>query len=506
MSRRITKTITNFSGGITDNIRTSDLTKCAHVSHFDIYRDPSRLYPMPGYIDDMNDGSTATGMKQYTIKAFGYDGTLYAIGKKSGGTDCKLFEKATPTTASWTATTGGEGTYELYDGTYLRAGLASRPMWVTTDSSSTWVSSYSGGAVTDNTAEIINAASTDSTGDQKMVVEFAVNAEYYGTKRDNNLDLLDQSSVTADVKTTGIEVSDIQTGDAYLGIFGWRRYPHNAQMLLWDTASALVDQNVNFGKGKGVALGHVNGTWVGIVDENLTDYDSIFLEESNGRPSLAIKYVSGGSAIPLIRMYAATNTNAVLKPTRGSYLGAMLFEATIPQDVTPTTYKRGIWAVGKSGDNPLAVSLLLDSDTLGTIEGYHTLGTHHFFAHAGDGSISRLDDFTTGTYDITCVYETLMFGYDTPYTKQFNGIAVTTEDLPASATVTAKYRFDENDSWTTLGTSSTDGDEHHVFTKAGGSPIGEFQEIQFRIEVLGNAPVKGIHISYTETDSLPFTL
>ena len=503
MSRRITKNINNFSGGITDNIRTSDLTKCAHVSHFDIYRDPSRLYPMPGYIDDMHDGSTATGMKQYGVVSFTYNNGVYAVGTKSDGTGSKLFFKDTPTTAEWDLTPLGataESTYDLYPGTYLV--VNNRVYWVTTNGGSTWVTSFAG-TVTDNFAEILTY---EQNTDQRMVSEFAVNAEHYGTKRDNNLDLIDTSSVTVDTKTTGINVSDIQSGDAYLGIFGWRTSPNYAQMLLWDTASALVDQNIEFGKGRGVAVGYVSGVWVGIVDESITDYSAVLQREDNGKPALSIKYASGGTATTLLRLYGATNTNGVVKPTRGKYLDAMLFEATIPQDVTPTTYKRGIWAVGKSGDNPLAVSLLLDSDTLGTIEGYHTFGTHHFFAHAGDGSISRLDDFTTGTYDITCVYETLMFGYDSPYVKQFNGIAVTTEDLPASATVTAKYRFDENDSWTTLGTSSTDGDEHHVFTKASGLPIGEFQEIQFRIEVLGNAPVKGIHISYTETDSLPFTL
>jgi len=161
----------------------------------------------------------------------------------------------------------------------------------------------------------------------------------------------------------------------------------------------------------------------------------------------------------------------------------------------------GIWAVGRRNVNsPLAVSLLMDTSGLGQMDGYFGFGYHHFFAHGGDGSVSRLDDHVSGTFDVTATYESLMFGSDTPYKKQLNGVTVVTEDLPAGATVVLKYRLDTDDSWTTIGTSDTDGKEKHMFTKN----IDDFQEIQLRVEVLGKVSVKGIHVSLTETDDLVY--
>ena len=500
MSRRITKNISRFDGGITDNIRTSDLSKCANVSHFDIYRDPSRLYPMPGYIDDMDDGSTATGMKQYGIKAFFYDGTLTAVGTKSDGTGSKNFEKATPETASWSASTTGEGTYDLYDKTFLHVMSNDRRYYLTTNGGDTYITYYAG-TVTD-------AGATFETSEITSYIraEYAYNDSVYTNKDESDVVELLTTSISDPATNTAIRVKDIQSGDEQVGLFGHRFYPYTAQLLLWDGASILADRKIDFGKGRATCLGFIDGVWVGVVDENITGDNTIFNEEANGEYALSIKYPVGSGTNTLLRLKGETNTNGVVMPLRAKFRDSMLFYARIPADAVPTTYRQGIWAIGKARpDSPLAVSLLLDTGSLGLVEGYYSFGHHHYFAHNEDGSISRLDT-PTGTYDVTAIYETLMFGYDTPYMKQFNGIAVTTEDLPASATITAKYRFDENDSWTTLGTSSTDGDEHHVFTKAGGISIGEFQEIQFRIEVLGNAPIKGIHISYTETDSLPFTL
>ena len=46
MSRKLTYNINRFDGGMSDDLRTSDLSKCAYVSHFDIYCDKNRLNSM----------------------------------------------------------------------------------------------------------------------------------------------------------------------------------------------------------------------------------------------------------------------------------------------------------------------------------------------------------------------------------------------------------------------------------------------------------------------------
>lgn len=503
MSRKRIFNINNFSGGITDDIRdTTDLSKCAYVSHFDIYRNPHKLYPMPGFIDDMNDGSTATGMKSYGIKAFLSDsGTLLAVGTKSNGTGTKIVGKDSPTDASWDLTPLGltaEGTYTLYAGTFL-GGDFSDQFFITTNAGDTFLSKHNGGTITDN-YDTLDATAALS-GSEKAVVEFAPDAIQYASKANLNILSIDGATGTDDVFTTAMFVADIQSSDEFIGLFGYRFSPNFAQLLIWDLGSTLADQKIEFGKGRGKALGYISGTWVGIVDENLGDGASSWTEEENGLHSFAVKYAVGNSAETLTRVYGKTYTNGKVMPNRGKYRDAMLFEARVPTDANGTTFKGGIWAVGRAnGNSPLALSHLLDTESLGSIQAYHTFGSHHFFAHGGDGSISRLDDFTSGTYDVTAVYETLMFGADTPNYKKLKGISVLTEDLPASATVTVKYRFDEDDSWTTLGTSSTDGDEIHNFT----GTLGNFQEIQFRVELLGNAPIKNVYVSLEELDTTPY--
>lgn len=500
MSRKRTFNINSFYGGITDDIRTSDLSKCSHVSHFDIYRDPNRLYPMPDYVDDMNDGSTSTGMKQYDIKAFHFNGTLYAVGTKSDGTGSKMFSKASAETASWTASTTGEGTDNIYNKTILFVTPSGRRYFVTTDAGVTYLAYYAG-TVTDKASTLQSFAI-----DEQVVVEQYKTTSYDWVLNNgaNNVSSFLANTFSSNAKSTTAYVTDLQFGDDQVGILGYNFYPYNSKLLLWDGASSLLDQNINFGKGKPASLGFVQGTWVCVINENLSG-SSTFNLQANGSYSLAIKYANGNSAQTLVRLRGATNTNGVVMPTRSKYEDSMTFYARIPQDVTPTTYKQGIWAVGKARpDTPLALSLLLDTTSLGLVENYYTFGHHHYFAHGEDGSISRLDT-PSGTYTETCVYETLMFASDTPYAKEHNGITIRTEDLPTSATVTVKYRTDENDSWTSMGVSNTDGDEYHTFTKnADGTEIGKFQEIQYRVEVVGNAPIKGVFVTLNELDNLAY--
>lgn len=498
MSRKIPYNINRFDGGITTDIRnTSDLSKCAHVSHFDIYRDKNRLIPLPGYVDDMNDGSTSTGMQTYNIKAFTYDGALYAVGLKSNGTGSKLWKKDAPTDASWTAVSSGEGTYDLSDYTFLRK-VGSRYWFLTENGGSTYFSYYAG-SVTDTATVLESFALTNY-----IVPIHAFDNVHYINTGQTGVDQINSTSITADAKSTAMYTRALASGDEQIGIFGNRFYPYRSQLITWDSASSLADQKYEFGSGRAAAVGYIDGVWIGVVDENLGSDNAIFNEEANNQYSVAIKKAYGSGTKEIARLFAATNTNGVVRPLEGNYRGNMIFYARIPQDATPTTYKEGIWCVGRSTEtSPIALSLLVDTADLGSLEGFFAFGKHMFFAHGGDGSISRLDAFD-GTYDVTAVYESLVFGANSPNKKTLNGLSVQTEDLPSGASVVAKYRTDTDDSWTTLATSSTVGTEIHNFTRTSSGQVGTFQEIQFRIEVTGNAPIKSIYCSLEELDTTPY--
>jgi hypothetical protein len=127
-----------------------------------------------------------------------------------------------------------------------------------------------------------------------------------------------------------------------------------------------------------------------------------------------------------------------------------------------------------------------------------------YLIHGGDGSVSRLDNFETGTYNVPATIETLIYGADSPYQKELKGVSIVTEDLPSGGSVVCSYRTDEDSAWTTMGTSDETGKRRHSFTKAGGTPIGKFQEIQFKFVITGKTSVKNIRVDIEETDNLPY--
>lgn len=520
MARKVVRYINRFDGGITDDIRnTSDLSKCAHVAHFDIYNNPYRLEPMPGYVADQDTvAGGADDLQTYNIKAFRYlFGKIYAVGTKSNGTGSKLFEKATPTTASWTATSNGEGTYDISDYTFLNGPIDSagnRLYFVTENGGNTYLSYYTT-SVTDG------AATLESSAIQRPIVsETALDDSVYINLGASDIAEIGTSSVTDPACDTTAYVTDIQSGDAQLGYIGLKTsigtLIKNVSGIfgVWDL-TANPNETIykyDIGPGYPFALGRDGSSWVIAVSQGMASQTENGLginqsEHDNNNPALEIIQTNGPTAHRFIRLNAKTNTNADFRPVRGHYQGTTLFYAKLPTNAGGSTFKQGIWAVGRRNSNsPLALSLLFDMDDLGSLEGYYTFGSHHFFAHGGDGSVSRLDAFQTGTYDVTATYETLVFGSETPFKKIFNGLSVLTEDLPSGASVVAKYRTDVDDSWTTIGTSNTQGDERHNFTRTSSGPIGEFQEIQFRIEVTGKAAIKNIALSYDETDDLPYNL
>jgi hypothetical protein len=507
MARKLPYTINRFDGGITNDLRSGDYSKCAFVSHFDIYRDPNRLYPLPGYVADMNDGATATGMRQYNTKAITFssvNGQMYSVGTKSDGSGWKLWTKAI-TGASWSPTISGgpvEGTYTLLNQTFLHYDDTNALLQFMASSGGTaFISEHELGV--GSTENALSLGSYASSTETRAVAELAPTDVTFSTQPGaKNLEQLG-ATLTANAKTTGGFPYDIHAHNELVGIaVANPTYPRSSALLLWDAASVLIEQKIKIGTGRAIAVGNVDGFWVVTTEEGMTASTSNI---GNGLPSAYVSYVSGTEPVLIARLTAVTQTNAVVKPIRAEFRNTFLFEAVIPQDATPTTYKRGVWAVGRTTPNsPPALSLLFNSDTLGTLQNVHTFGNQVYFIHGGDGSISKLDNLLSGTFNETAVYETLFFGSETPNQKSFDGFTVHTEDLPASATVTVKYRFDENSAWTTLGTSSTDGDRYHHFTRASGVPIGNFTEIQFRVEVLGNAPIKSINCMLTDLDTRPY--
>jgi hypothetical protein len=498
--------ITSFNGGMTQNLRdTRDLSKCAYVSHFDIYRDPNQMYVMPGFIDDMSIGGDADGMKVYGIRAINYIANqVWAVGTKADGTGSKLFQKADPDTAEWSSPANGEGTDDLAAFTFIAGDEMSFPLyWLTVSGGTQYLTEYDLASVND---KIITYGGVN-TSIYAVAEQYYTLAVYSNEPNSTGLTLL-QDPPTEDVKTTTIFPRDIQTGGEQMGIFGSYGAGNGirrSRLLLWDTQSLLVDQNIDFGDGLPIAIGYPSGYWVGIVDEGFND-DTSLQDSVNDSPSIAVKVASNSASETLFRLYGATSSGGLSFPTRSKYRDSMLWYFKGAINTAATEFREGVWACGKGNINdPLAVSVLLDTSSLGNCQVVKSIGTHIYLVHGGDGSISRLDSFDDGTFDVPATYESLVFGGDTPFLKELDGVSIVTEDLPSGASVAVSYRTDLNSSWTLMNTSSTAGQRKHNFTRVAGVPIGKFQEIQFKVVVTGKVQVKNILVAMTEFDDLPFS-
>lgn len=101
---------------------------------------------------------------------------------------------------------------------------------------------------------------------------------------------------------------------------------------------------------------------------------------------------------------------------------------------------------------------------------------------------------STNTYSAQAgVLETFKFnGGDSSIDKQFN-ISVQFSPLPTAGQVVLKYKKDEELTWTTIFTETTDNAVSHeaVNIESSGANLPIFREIQFRIELTGNAELTG---------------
>ena len=108
----------NFSGGISDDPRNPSSSQFVITKHFDIFTNPKKLIPYRSFETDTNDGSTATGMKQYYVKDFLYDSSsakLYGLGQTGAGLT-KIVYKSSATTGNWTLPSSSEGNGAVQNG------------------------------------------------------------------------------------------------------------------------------------------------------------------------------------------------------------------------------------------------------------------------------------------------------------------------------------------------------------------------------------------------------
>jgi hypothetical protein len=494
MARALTYNHSRFDGGMTHNRRdTSDLTKLGLISHLDIYRDRNTMHVMPGYVADMAYDSDAVGMKDYDAQAFGRidnnNDSIFVLAKKSDGSGSKIFERIlsgtewiAPTTIADLAT---EGSADFH---------------YPVKSSSNTVVARHGANASPYTASW-QAWLTAVQPTERTYAVRAFTGTTYLTKggAGSGLSSITSSAVVENAKTTALSPTHIVSGNYQVGIVGRLANPRRSQTLLWDSASLLADQNIQTGKGTGAVIGYPSGLWATVSASASSTL------EANGKGEMTIRFLSGETADTLYKVSTVSSIDSVtdLFALNDTYHDAMVWYGKV--EVATGEYIQGMWALGKGETSgQFGVSLLLNTSSLGAVRNAHMFGYSTYFIHGGDGSISRLGDYQTGTYNVPATIETLIYGAESPYQKELQGVSIVTEDLPTGGSVVAYYRTDTDNAWVELGTSNIVGKQRHSFTKATGTPIGKFQEIEFKFVITGKTSVKNIRVDIIETDNLPY--
>ena len=481
--------INNIFGGISDDIRKSSATEFQITKHFDIFSQPNRLIPYRSLEADTNDGSTATGMKQYFVRDFLYASTsakLYGLGR-TGAALTKIVYKADATTGNWTLPANSEGNGSVQSGCFVEY---KDYLWGFQGTNQIWKYGTLSG-----TPSITNSASTvGSTITSVANGIIAADGNLYLAYNNVIVRVAPAGTITDSAKTVPdtYKITSLTNYGSYLaiGCSPTSTYNGKSKVFIWNLSSDLFSETIDWGEGELRILEFVEGILVGVTDRYLNN------STGAGKGSMIIQQgVSGGSAQVLKEVFTQALTGKTIPLSKTVKNNRLFWSAKIMTNSSGTEYDEGIWSFGrKNSSYPFALTLDIvceDANTSG-IQGFTNAANYFFIAHSNDGSISKTNDATTHTY--TSIYESQIFSLDDPsITKQLKKFTIFTSPIPSGGSITVKYKVDDDTSWTTIGSLSTTGELSRDFysIEATDTQFATFKEVKFRFESTGGAEITG---------------
>lgn len=484
-----TISIRQFFGGIEDDIRKQSATGFSLTKHFDIFSNPQRLTPYRSLEADVNDGSTATGMKQYVVKDFVYalgSAKLYGLGQTAGGLT-KIVEKADATSGNWDLPSSSEGNgavlngclFEFKDYLWGFQGTTSLFKWGT----------LSGSPSITNAAATVGATITSVANGV-----IAADGNAYMAYNNVIVRIAPGLTITDSAKTvpSNYKITSLTNYGSYMAIGCSPVASFNGQskVFIWNLSSDLFAETIDWGEGELRVLETVEGMLIGITDRYLNN------STGAGRGSMIIQGYSGGSAQVLKEIFTQALTGKTIPTSKAVKNNRLFWAAKIMTNSSGTTYNEGIWSFGRKNSSysfTLTLDIIDENIDTDGIQAFGTAANYFFVAHSADGSIDKTDD--AATYSFTSVYESQIFDVGDPcLVKQLNQFSIYTAPIPTNGVITIKYRVDGATSWTTIGTFSIVGGISYDFIniESTGEAFDAFKEVQFRIEsVTGGAEVTG---------------
>jgi hypothetical protein len=492
MARSPLKSITRFNKGLTGS-RDSEFSQ-----HFDIYSDPNRLIPYRSTEAEAN-ATSAANLGTFDLRHFtlGKNGLMYALGNDGSGHP-QVYQKTDPTTGLWSASTTAAGSAAIIYGSFIEWAGA---FWMF--SGTTNVSKWTIGSTFTNTVATVGTITTTAHSvigaDDNMYMFYnnkVVKVTNAGVVTDNYL-----TNLPSDMRITSAcrWGTYIAIGMAY-GTSATASPTGVSKVFIWDmVTTTTVNDVIDWGEGALMVLGNIEGSLVGVSNKYL-ETPSGLTSLALGQGSMVVRKWSGGTPQVMKEIVANQNVtlgrfirDVVVKDNRMYWVASVPFGSST---ATESTYHLGIWSFGRKDVNAnFALSLDYVQETIDAsnykVVSFGAAGAYWFLNVGAAGLVFKTDD--AANYTFTSVYETEVY-WDGKDTNQIKGVTVTTDPLPTAGSITVKYKKDEETSFTTVSTETTDDSLRHsaINVESTGLPLPPFKRLRLRVESTGGAVVTGI--------------
>ena len=500
MGEVIQVVIDSFDGGIADDARKAGVNQFSITHHFDVFSKRHKLLPYRAMEDEAGTlGVYAIGSVELFTDSGGTQ-NLFALGNKSGDTFPQILEKSVNlVTGTFAVSTTGVGAAGVVLPTTLRGYKNQNKLYfMKTLSGNTVIDSYN--PATDAYASTVGTITgTSSTGVYPRPFRHPQDdIMYFGAG--NVVASLNAAAFTAAALTLpkGLTITSFTDYGVYLAIACAPVDQGNKSwVFLWgrDASLTTVEETVDFGEGALMILENVGGSLVGISAHSQAAGTIIDIE-----PKVVFRAYSGGTPriIKEIKWTGTGTPTTLLKNLKSKKNDNVFF--ALKQYIENKTVDQ-VWICGRNSQGQFFVTpdRLANNDTAltGSVDGLDIIGDYMWVGYNGDGSLKRTND--AASFTATSIYESMVFGAeDTGQEKKLLVVGVMTEPLPADGQIVLKYKKNEETTFTTIFTHTTDDSQFHdaINIESSGATLTKFREITFRIESTGGAVPIALKFKY----------
>ena len=519
MGKINTQFIRDFSGGMTNDLRTSDLRYSKLIKGFDAHSLRHKLTPFKTSESGNTNGDTDR-MRAFCIALLtGTTYALYGLGRISGASERAEvnYKKLTLGSAEdlddadWTATsnqqsgTGTSTNYNLFV-YYQRVGL----IFGARDGTNLWAYDPDGSTAFNDDATGTGLTYTNIAQGLVHSKDDILYIPYDNIIAINNNGSWNKTALTL---PTNLRINSICEYGNYLAIgcqpvsgFG------KSVVFLWDRDATLstVSESIDWGEGNLFILEEVDGYLIGISNVGA---GSASLAKTTQNQRIVFRYYGGGKPI-VFKEFTSSETSTSLsvqidKQKVNNYLYFFL-AMTFPDG----TVQEGLWKLGRNLQNPnggwtVTFDRGANNDTnttSGNLHGFIVVGDFVFIAYDDNGTfaVSKTKEIGAGSeYTATSIYESVILNEgDTAIKKKLRSVTVYTEPLPSGGQVLVRYKIDDTlddtSSFTTILTHSTANalNKTAINIESTGVALPEYKELILRCESTGGAVITGLKYQY----------